>query len=134
MFKEKESLVVVYGLEQFDPFTYGRQAIVESDHKALQAIVKKQLMDAPKRLKRMLLRLQRYMMSVVFNPGGQLLSLTHCRVDLYRPHFIQVKQNLKQLMLLWKLNWQIPCCNNLNMKQTKKGHFHGTCSAYLRLA
>ena len=35
---EKELLAVVFGMEHFDHFTYGREIRVESDHKPLQAI------------------------------------------------------------------------------------------------
>ena len=34
---EKELLAVVFGMEHFDHFTYGREIRVESDHKPLQA-------------------------------------------------------------------------------------------------
>ena len=38
---EKEALAVVFGLEQFDQYTYGREVIVENDHKPLMNILKK---------------------------------------------------------------------------------------------
>ena len=57
---EKELLAVVYGLEKFHTYTYGRQVTVETDHKPLELIVKKPLHLAPKRLQRMLLRVQAY--------------------------------------------------------------------------
>ena len=69
---ERELLAVVYGMEDFDYFTYGRNVLVESDHKPLQAIMKKHLTDEPRRLQRMLLRLQRYTFSLIFKPGSQL--------------------------------------------------------------
>ena len=69
---EKEQLVVVYGKEHFDYFTYGRNVLVESDHKPLQAIMKKHLTDEPRRLQRMLLRLQWYTFSLIFKPRSQL--------------------------------------------------------------
>ena len=55
---EKELLAVVYGLEKFHTYTYGRRVTVESDHKPLEVMVKKPLHLAPKRLQRMLLRVQ----------------------------------------------------------------------------
>ena len=64
---------VVYGMEYFDRYTYGRQVLVESYHKPLQAIFKKPLMDGPRRLQRMLLRLQRYTLALTFKPGKELL-------------------------------------------------------------
>ena len=57
---EKELLAIVFGMERFETYLYGRKVLVESDHKPLEAILKKSLLNAPKRLQRMLLRLQRY--------------------------------------------------------------------------
>ena len=70
---EKELLAVVFGMEHFDHFTYGREIRVESDHKPLQAIMGKPLMDAPRILERMLLRLQRYKISLTFKPEKYML-------------------------------------------------------------
>ncbi|PFX14758.1 Retrovirus-related Pol polyprotein [Stylophora pistillata] len=57
---EKESLAVVFGLERFDQYTYGRKVIVQNDHKSLASILKKPLSQAPKRLQALILRLHRY--------------------------------------------------------------------------
>ena len=40
---EKETLAVVYGLERFDQYTYGRNVKVQNDHKPLERILKKPL-------------------------------------------------------------------------------------------
>ena len=55
---EKELLAVVYDLERFHTYTYGREVTVESDHKPLEVIFKKLLHRAPKRLQRMIMRVQ----------------------------------------------------------------------------
>ena len=47
---EKELLAVVFAMERFDHFTFGRHIVVESDHKPLQAIRKKPNTAAPRRL------------------------------------------------------------------------------------
>ena len=57
---EKELLAVVYGLEKFHTYTYGRRVLVESGHKPLEVIVKKPLHLVPKWLQRLLLRVQAY--------------------------------------------------------------------------
>ena len=64
---EKELLVVVsivFAADKFEQYIYGRSATVESDHKPLEAIWKKPIQTAPKRLQRMLLRLQKYDLSI----------------------------------------------------------------------
>ena len=55
---EREMLAVLFGLEKFHYYAYGRPDVVESDHKTLEAIFKKHLSSAPPRLWRMLLRIQ----------------------------------------------------------------------------
>ena len=46
---------------------------VESDHQPLQTILKKSLIDAPKRLQRMMLQLQRYDINVCYKRGKDML-------------------------------------------------------------
>ncbi|XP_028672669.1 uncharacterized protein K02A2.6-like [Erpetoichthys calabaricus] len=66
---EKECLAILFGMEKFHQYTYGRKVEVHSDHKPLETIIRKPLLNAPKRLQRMLLRLQRYDINVVYVPG-----------------------------------------------------------------
>ena len=51
---------------------YGRLVTVQTDHKPLESILKRPLMDAPRRLQRLLLRMQRYDFRLVYVPGSQL--------------------------------------------------------------
>jgi len=69
---EKELLAVVYGMERFHHYTFGRKVVVNSDHKPLESIVKKPLHIAPKRLQRMLLRLQGYDMTLKYLKGTEM--------------------------------------------------------------
>ena len=70
---EKECLAIVFGMEKFHQYTYGRKVTVQSDHKPLENIVRKPLLSAPKRLQRMLLRLQKYNIKVIYVPGRDML-------------------------------------------------------------
>ena len=70
---EKECLAIVFGCDKFDQYLHGRDFItVHSDHKPLETIFKKPLLMAPKRLQRMLLRLQRYSIRLIYRPGKEL--------------------------------------------------------------
>ena len=60
---EKECLAIVFGCEKFNQY--------------LESIFKKSLLSAPCRLQRMLLRLQRYNLSVSYKPGRQMLLADH---------------------------------------------------------
>ena len=57
---EKEALAVLFGLERFDQYTYGRKVIIQNDHKPLETILKKPLSQAPKRLRDIIMKLLRY--------------------------------------------------------------------------
>ncbi|KAL6471870.1 hypothetical protein MHYP_G00205200 [Metynnis hypsauchen] len=79
---EKECLAILFGMEKFHQYTYGRKVEVQSDHKPLETIMRKPLFNAPKRLQRMLLRLQKYDISVTYVPG----RLMHVRDTLSRAY------------------------------------------------
>ena len=70
---EKEALSVLYGLEQFDQYTYGRPVKVENDHKPLTSILCKPLSQAPKRLQDIMMRYHRYDVDFVLVKGTDLL-------------------------------------------------------------
>lgn len=70
---EKELYAIVFGCERFHQYIYGQNRVhVQSDHKPLESIMKKPLASAPPRLQRMLLRLQKYSISVVHVPGKDI--------------------------------------------------------------
>ena len=69
---EKELLAVVFGCERFHCYVYGRSAQVDSDHKLLEAIAKKPLCKASPRLQHLLLRLQKYEITVNYVPGKHM--------------------------------------------------------------
>ena len=70
---EKELLAVQFSLERFNQYTYGKRVTIESDHKPLEAIVKKALASAPPRLQRILLRMQKYDYMLEYKPGKELV-------------------------------------------------------------
>ena len=70
---EKEQLGVVFACERFHVYIYGRIVIVETDHSPLIAISKKHLCDAPPRLQRLLLRIQKYDLKLEYTPGKLLV-------------------------------------------------------------
>ena len=70
---ETEQLGVMFASERFHIYIYGRKVIVETDHQPLIAISKKQLCDAPPRLQRLLLRIQKYDLMLEYTPGKLLV-------------------------------------------------------------
>ena len=65
-------LAVVFALNKFDQYIYGRPVTVQSDHKVLSAIASKSLRNALKRLPGMLLKVQKYDISIVYKPGCKM--------------------------------------------------------------
>ena len=66
---EKEMLAIVFALEKWNQFTFGREVKVYTDHKPLASISKKPLDRAPKRLQGMLLRAMAYDIDVQYLRG-----------------------------------------------------------------
>ena len=69
---ERELLAIVFACEKFNQYIYGKEVIVQTDHKPLQAIQNKPLHKAPPRLQRMLLRLQKYDLILKYTPGKNM--------------------------------------------------------------
>ena len=70
---EKELLAVQFSLERFNRYTYEKKVAIESDHKPLEAIVKRPLGAAPPGLQRILLRMQKYDYALEYKPGKELV-------------------------------------------------------------
>ena len=70
---DKELLAVQSSLERFNQYTYEKKVAIESDHKPLEAIVKKPLAAAPPRLQRILLRMQKYDYTLEYKPRKELV-------------------------------------------------------------
>ncbi|CAB3981992.1 retrotransposon-like family member retr-1 [Paramuricea clavata] len=69
---EKELLAVQFSLDRFHQYVYGKEVIVESDHKPLEMIAKKSLALAPPRLQRLLLRIQKYNYTIVYKSAKEM--------------------------------------------------------------
>ena len=67
--------------------------IIHSDHRPLESIFKKSMLEAPKRLQRMLLAVQRYDIKVVYKPGsGQLVADMLSRVPSERKQLTEMSK------------------------------------------
>ncbi|GFY38815.1 retrovirus-related Pol polyprotein from transposon 297 [Trichonephila inaurata madagascariensis] len=69
---EKELMAVIYGLEHFNYYTYGRIVTVQTDHKPILGFSKKPY-DTISHLQRMLLRLNKYNIQLEYVPGKNLV-------------------------------------------------------------
>lgn len=69
---EKELLAVVFACSKFNDYIYGKPVTIETDHQPLVTILKKPIHTAPARLQRMMLRLQKYDITLVYKCGKQM--------------------------------------------------------------
>ena len=78
---ERELLAIVFACIWFNTYLQGRRFTVQSDHKPLEMIHLKSMHNAPPRLQRMLLQLQKYDMEIKYKPGSEMLladALSRC--------------------------------------------------------
>ena len=70
---EKECLAIVFSCERFNQYIHGRDyTVIHTDYRPLIPIFTKPIYNAPKRLQRMLLRLQKYSLKVLYCPGKEM--------------------------------------------------------------
>ena len=66
---DREMLAVVFGINRFHTYLYGRPFRVITDHKPLEMISNKPLLRAPPRLQRMLQKIQGYDFTIEYRQG-----------------------------------------------------------------
>ena len=66
-------LAVVFGAEWFCTYVYGWSFMIESDHKPLESISRKNLADMPAWLQCMMLHLQGYNLTIHYCPGKEMV-------------------------------------------------------------
>ncbi len=80
---EKECLAIVYGVDCFRPYLYGRKFRLITDHAGLTFIMTKRDLEKTGRVARWIIKLMDMDFEVVYNPGA-----THSDADyLSRPPF-----------------------------------------------
>lgn len=85
-------LAIVYGMQQYHTFLYGKSFLVVMDHKPLVTICTKPTHATPPRLQRMLIKTQGYSYQIVCRPGNQMVLAdalgwlqnpeNHCEIEL----------------------------------------------------
>jgi len=96
---QKKLLAIVFGVERFEGYVYGRKTFIDTDHKSLESIIKKSLLSAPKRLQRMLLRLQKFDLEVSYRKGTEV----HMADPLSRAYLPLVKQDTVDTQEVWNV-------------------------------
>lgn len=81
-------MAILFGCQKFHQYIYGKDILVESDHKPLQDIFQKSILNAPKRLQRMMITLQDYNLKIVWKPGKLMIF-----ADLLSRKFLNNDEN-----------------------------------------
>ncbi|XP_023806683.1 uncharacterized protein K02A2.6-like [Oryzias latipes] len=71
---EKELLASMYACERVHQYVYDQTFEVETDHKPLVSIMSKALSDCPVRIQRMLIRLQKYDVHMMYTKGKYMYT------------------------------------------------------------
>ena len=77
-----ENELLVYTCKKLNQFVYGQPIFSKSDHKPLEAIIRKPISSIPPRVQRFLVRLMKYDVQIEFVPGKFL----HIADTLSRAH------------------------------------------------
>ena len=89
---EKELLSIVFGLERFNQYVYGKHITVYTDHRPLVPLSTKPIHSTPARVQRLLLRLQKYDYKLIYKPGKyHIIPDTLSRATIDHPHDIQLE-------------------------------------------
>ena len=96
---EKEMLAIVFSVEKFNDFTFGRRTVVHTDHKPLESIFMKPLHRAPKRLQGMLIRLQKYDLVVQYERGSRMF-LADTLSRAYLPSGAQIESEFETINMM----------------------------------
>ena len=111
---EKELLAIVFGCERFTQYLFGKQVLVHTDHKPLINTINKPLHDNPRRIQRLLLRLQNYDLTLKYVPGRDL----HLPDMLSRACSVTNMPSVSECLLTDEADYQIyAVITNLNCSE-----------------
>ena len=70
---EKELVALLYACTKFDQYIFGRHVNAETDHQSMVTIMKKTIHNAMPTIQKMILKLQRYNISLIYKRGKDFL-------------------------------------------------------------
>lgn len=97
---EKELYAIVFGCERFHQYVIGKPFEVETDHKPLVPILKRNIADVPLRLQKMRMRLQPFDINVVYKCGKDLKIAD----TLSRAHLSEAEDDVDPSMFLLEIS------------------------------
>ena len=95
---EMELLAIVFACQKLHYFVYGREFLVQSDHKPLETLIKRHIDDVTPRLQRMFLILLKYPgLSLQYTPGKEML-VADCLSRAPLPETGELVEDLEQVV------------------------------------
>ena len=70
---EKECLAILFDCKKFRQYIYGKHSIIESDHKPFKSIFNKNILKAPPRLQKLLIKLTEFDIEGIHRPEKELI-------------------------------------------------------------
>ena len=90
---EQEILGIVTGIEYFHQYLFGKKFILYTDHKPMENLVLKPLINTSPRIQRLILRLTQYNMDVVYKSGKSML-VSDCLSRMANPATCEEDESL----------------------------------------
>ena len=69
---ERETLSIVFSLDKFHQYVFARKTTIFNDHKPIEALVKKPMHRAPRRLQGMFLKIHGYDVNIAYRKGKEM--------------------------------------------------------------
>ena len=69
---ENELLAIVFACDKFKRYIYDKEVVIQSDYKPLESVFRKPISSTTPWLQRMLLRLLKYQLKIVYVPGSKM--------------------------------------------------------------
>lgn len=103
---EKEALALVYAMERFHYYIFGREVELVTDHKALEVIFSPKAKPCA-RIERWVLRLQSYRYKVIYKPGKSNIADPLSRLA-QSPNYAENVLNISDVYVDWITNHAEP--------------------------
>ena len=69
---ECKALGIIHGLEKFHHYCFGRNIIIVTDHRLLDAIFKKDVATLSQQIQCIMLKIHQYCIQIIYKPGAQI--------------------------------------------------------------
>ena len=107
---------VVTGVEHFHQYLFGKQFTLFTDHKPVENLVLKPLVETSPRIQRLMLRLTQYHMNVKYK-AGKFLFLSDCSSRMSNPATFEEDESLNFKMSIVNGHDQKHCISLSDVKQ-----------------